>query len=98
MRSHLIANVGIFFAISGAGWADSVVPITDASGQPVLYPSYITEYNGLLYFRGSNPPGGLDAELWSSDGTTAQRAADVNPGGVGSSPSYLAVFNNKLYF
>jgi ELWxxDGT repeat protein len=78
--------------------AGTAVMITDDSGQPVLYPSYITEFNGLLYFRGSNPPDGSDAELWSSDGSVATRAADVNPGPTGSSPSYLASFNNRLYF
>lgn len=90
--------IALIFAAIQITRADSIVPITDSSGQPVLYPSYITEYNGLLYFRGSNPPGGTDAELWSSNGTTAQRVADVIPGPTGSSPAYLAVFNNKLYF
>jgi ELWxxDGT repeat protein len=85
-------------AVCSVAMAQSAVPVADASGQPVLYPSYITEFNGLLYFRGSNPPGGTDAELWSSNGVVAQRAADVNPGGAGSSPSYLTVFNDKLYF
>ena len=83
---------------SGAS-AQGIRLVTDSSsGQPVLYPSYITEYQGLLYFRGSNYPQGTDAELWSSDGLTAQRVADINPGGNGSSPSYLAVANDKLYF
>jgi len=97
IRNWVLTLAGSALFASAAG-AQTVVPISDSNGQPVLYPSYITEHNGLLYFRGSNPPGGTDTELWSSNGSTVQRVADVFPGANGSSPSFLASYNGKLYF
>jgi ELWxxDGT repeat protein len=70
----------------------------DGAGQPVRYPSYITEYDGQLYFRGTPADGSSNAELWRSDGNTAELVADIYPGINGSSPTALAVYNNKLYF
>lgn len=84
---------------ASAAAAQTVKPVLDAgTGGAVMYPSYITQYNGLLYFRGTAVGGGADAELWRSDGHTAQRVADILPGPNGSSPTSLAVYNNKLYF
>lgn len=84
---------------SGAAWGQTARPVlAEGTGSPVMYPSFITEYDGLMYFRGTAPGGGADAELWRSDGITAQRVADIRPGSEGSSPSYLAVYNGKLYF
>jgi ELWxxDGT repeat protein len=85
--------------LSCSAGAQTIRQVNDsATGQPVMYPSYITEYAGLLHFRGSDFPGGTNTELWRSDGQTAQRATDINPGNAGSSPAYLAVHNSTLYF
>jgi ELWxxDGT repeat protein len=85
--------------LSESAVAQTIRQVNDSgTGQPVMYPSYITEYAGQLYFRGSDFPGGTNSELWQSDGQTAQRAADINPGNAGSSPSYLAVHDSTLYF
>jgi ELWxxDGT repeat protein len=63
-----------------------------------MYPSYVTEYAGMLYFRGSTYPRGTNTELWRSDGQTAERVADIVPGENGSNPGSLVVYNGKLYF
>ena len=50
--------------------------------------------NGRAYFAGTTNG---EVELWATDGTTAGTVRyDVNPGPNGSTPSSLAVFNNKL--
>jgi len=75
--------------------AQSTNLITDvSSGLPVLYPSYITQYNGQLYFRSTTDPSSPDTALWQSGGATAEQIA----GTAGSDPSYLAVYNNKLCY
>jgi ELWxxDGT repeat protein len=80
-------------ASPAAAWIFS--PITDiASGQPVRYPSYITEYDGLLYFRGSINTSTPSTSLWRSDGTQAEEI----PGTAGQNPSYLAVSGGRLYY
>ena len=85
--------------LAGSAAGQVAQPVTELlTGQPVMYPSYITEYDGHLYFRGSTAPYGTNTELWRSDGVVAERAADVLPGESGSSPSWLAVYNDKLYF
>jgi ELWxxDGT repeat protein len=60
--------------------------------------SYLTVFNGNLYFRANDLRGGADAELWKYDGVSSTRVADLFPGPTGSSPSSLAVHNNALYF
>lgn len=61
--------------------------------------SYLTVYNGDLYFRANNLPQGNNCELWRYDGAAASLAAEINPSSTaGSDPSYLAVYNDKLYF
>jgi ELWxxDGT repeat protein len=80
-------------AAAAMAWVAS--PITDtATGLPVKYPSYITEYDGMLYFRGSTDTSTPSTSLWRSDGTGAQQI----PGTAGQNPAYLAVHNNKLYY
>jgi len=59
-------------------------------------PTFMTEFNGALYF-GANGNDSTGFELWKYDGTTASRAADINRSGD-ANPAYLAVFNNELYF
>jgi len=96
---------GGFFVLSWLGLLPGPVagqvaqPVTDAwTGLPVMYPSYITEYNGNLYFRGSTAPYGTNTELWRSDGLLAEQAAEIVVGETGSSPSWLTVCDGKLYF
>ena len=72
--------------------------IVSENGDPILYPSYLKVYDGKLYFRANNLPGGNNVELWAFDGTAARLAAEINPGPTGSDPSYLAVWNDRLYF
>jgi ELWxxDGT repeat protein len=62
-------------------------------------PSYLTVFNGILYFKADGNDG-TGTELWKYDGTTktASRAADINAGATGSEPSYLASYNGALYF
>ena len=71
-------------------------------------PSYLTEFNGKLYFSASaNDENG--SELWASDGTTegTQLVADIYPGSKfdyygyfanSSRPNSFTEFNAKLYF
>ena len=90
----------VFFALRATAAADLVTPpIADFdTGQPVMYPSYLTEYEGMLYFR-SRLPGDRDATgLWYSDGTYAYHVTDTGLAGVVTQPSYLAVYNGHLYF
>jgi ELWxxDGT repeat protein len=72
--------------------------IVSDNGEPILYPSYLTLYDGELYFRANNLPHGNNVELWAFDGTVARLAADINPGPAGSDPTDLAVYADKLYF
>jgi len=71
-------------------------PITDiATGLPIRYPSYITEYDGLLYFRGSINTSIPDTSLWRSNGSTAEQV----PGTTSSNgASDLAAYGGKLYY
>ena len=71
--------------------------IVSENGDPILYPSYLKEYNGKLSFRANNLPSGNNVELWEFDGALARLAAEINPGPTGSDPSFLAVWNGKLY-
>ncbi|MFK8060432.1 MAG: ELWxxDGT repeat protein [Polaribacter sp.] len=61
-------------------------------------PKEFKEYDGKLYFTAFDPTNG--EELWVTDGTEngTQIVKDLAPGFNGSSPKYLTVYNNKLYF
>ena len=72
--------------------------IVSDNGDPILYPSYLKEFDGKLYFRANNIRSGNNVELWEFDGTVAHMTAEINPGTTGSDPSYLAVCNGRLYF
>lgn len=72
--------------------------IVSDNGDPILYPSYLTECEGRLYFRANNLPHGNNVELWAFDGTLARMVADINPGTSGSDPACLAAYGGRLYF
>jgi ELWxxDGT repeat protein len=73
--------------------------LTDINpGSAGSYPSYMTIYDGDIYFRANDEPSGNDVELWRYDGTDVTQVADIVPGPVGSSPAYLADGGAYLYF
>ena len=61
-------------------------------------PSYLTVFNGSLYFRADNGINGY--ELWKTDGTDQGTVLvkDIYTGSGSSAPSNLTVFNGSLYF
>jgi ELWxxDGT repeat protein len=71
------------------------------AGQSGGLPGYTSSSNMVvidnkLIFPANN---GNNAELWSTDGTSAGTSLvkDINPSG-GSNPDFLIVFNNELFF
>jgi ELWxxDGT repeat protein len=62
------------------------------------YVNNLANVNGTLYFSASEGTHGY--ELWKSDGTEAGTvmAEDIIPGSVSSSPQYLTVVNDFLFF
>jgi hypothetical protein len=66
-----------------------------------LFPYFLTEYSGELYFNGTDSLG--ESGLWVTDGneTSGITGAHLISDGAysgGINPTDLAVFNNKLYF
>ena len=61
-------------------------------------PAYLTVFDNKLFFAADS--GDLKGkELWSFDGSTAVREADINGGfNSGSFPEYLAVEDDELFF
>ncbi|MCO5232021.1 MAG: T9SS type A sorting domain-containing protein [Chitinophagales bacterium] len=61
-------------------------------------PYGFTVFNNKIYFSADDGVHG--SELWATDGTTGGTAlaVDIIPGSVGSFPTPLTVFNNKLFF
>ncbi|MEX2187571.1 MAG: dockerin type I domain-containing protein [Pirellulales bacterium] len=91
--------ISLSIAVGGLARADQVVRVADlAPGPSGSGISFMTEYDGSLYFRANGDPGTSNAELWRFDGTTTSIAAEINPGPSGSSPAYLAVYDDALYF
>lgn len=94
---RLLTTMLLAFGAQSILGGDTIVRVTDVNpGGRGLYPSYLTVFQGQLYFRGNT--GLQDTELWRFDGTNASRAADINPGAGASLPSYLAVLGGNLYF
>jgi ELWxxDGT repeat protein len=65
------------------------------SGTPTVVTTALTALGSKVYFVADS--GGADFELWSSDGITTSRVANINPGGP-STPSNLTPFGDRLYF
>jgi len=68
-------------------------------------PKNLQAFGDALYFaadggdeNGVDPGGEYGEELWKYDGFSASRVTDIYPDAVSSSPSYLTVYDNKLYF
>ena len=89
---------------AGTQLVADINPDNDNFGYPESSsPSYLTEFNGKLYFGANDGING--GELWVSDGTAVgtQLVANINPDNfddypAGSFPSDLTEFNGKLYF
>jgi trimeric autotransporter adhesin len=96
---HFLTAVALSAFLAGTATAWVTTAITDIdTGQSVRYPSYVTVYDGSLYFRGALAADGSTTGLWSSDGDHAQRIPGVGPGGAAYDPSYLTVQGSTLYF
>jgi ELWxxDGT repeat protein len=79
--------------------AQSIVRVADINpGAAGSGASYLTVYNGRVYFRANHLRGGSDAELWQYDGVSSTRVADLYAGPTGSTPTSLVVHDNALYF
>lgn len=87
-------------AANGTGWHlvktdGTTVSVVDSTA---INPSYLTVYDGMLYFSGFDT-GGLGYQLYRYDGSTITRVTSVvNPLGRQFDPRYLTVYNGELYF
>lgn len=80
---------------AGPAVAQTTGVVTDVdTGDPVLWASYITEFDGLLYFRGSLPTSGSTTYVWESDGVTAEKIA----GTADLLATHLTPYDGRLYF
>jgi LPXTG-site transpeptidase (sortase) family protein len=92
----LLAAVTAQAVLAGAG--STVMAADIRTGPSPSSPSYMTVFNGELYFAADDGTHGK--ELMKYDGSSVSLVADINTEWVGadSSPSYLAVYNGALYF
>ena len=92
--SPLDSDTGVAAFASAA----SPVRLADVRGgsNKGSFPRLFSEFGGKVYFS-ADDGGTHGRELWVTDGTAAgtQRAADVNPGRAGSSPTGLQVATQK---
>lgn len=103
----VMGNYIYFAATSSNDWSDLWRSDGTEAGTSEVYsvsPSYITPFNGALYFSGYY---GSDVELWKSDGTPGGTTAMLKnistagssyPGEAGGSSPGFVPFNNELYF
>ncbi|MBN1697387.1 MAG: hypothetical protein JW881_07725 [Spirochaetales bacterium] len=61
------------------------------------YPSNFCVYNSRLYFK-ARKDNSSDYELWYYDGTNPCVEIDIRTGTSGSGPTYMYVWNGKMYF
>jgi ELWxxDGT repeat protein len=95
---HCLAFLALVTLALETSSGQTARPIVSDTGDPILYPSYLTEFDGRLFFRANNLPHGNNVELWAFDGSVARMVADINPGTNGSDPSFLAAYGARLYF
>jgi len=60
-------------------------------------PEDLAAYDGELYFSADGGDGS-GSELWSYDGTNAQRITEIYAGADSSDPKNLTIYNDNLYF
>lgn len=63
-------------------------------------PLGMVSYKNKLFLSATTGAGGMDFELWRSDGTTSgtTRVKDINPGTAPSQPRNLTVVKDQLFF
>jgi len=96
-RLWLYASVILALAAAAPAMAGGVSLrsiVDSATGDPLLWPSYVTEYDGALYFRSTTVSSSSNTGLWRFDGSDAALVPDT----FGKEPSYMAAYNDKLYF
>jgi ELWxxDGT repeat protein len=76
------------------GLQASLVPGTNLNGG--TNPLWMTSFQGSMFLQAND--GQIGAELFTFDGTSFSRVADINPGEAGSAPRILGVFQNELIF
>ena len=69
-------------------------PVVDVNEATIADVSHLVEYNGQLYFRQGDDF--ATSELWSYDDLTGE-AGPVANGSIILNPSFLTVYNNRLY-
>ena len=101
MLRHAAAGLCLVVLLVPVAHAKNIWRLTDINeGAGGSYPSYLTLYDGDLYFRANDKPGKADIELWRYDPDTgaATQAADIRPGDEGSGIADLVVYGGDLYF
>lgn len=107
LANHAYLGNTTIFMISGSPSGASIYKTDGSLGGTTLIKSFsgynsgfsgMVTWNGKVYFNAAETL--MNNELWSTDGTTAQMVADINPGPNGSYPIlYNAVIlKNKLVF
>ena len=92
------------FSNGGELWktdGTSTVQVKDinpgSSGSNGSYPNYLTDHNGVLFFRANNGSNG--AEIWKSDGTEAgtEMVKDIVPGSGTVQITSMVSFGNFVF-
>jgi ELWxxDGT repeat protein len=88
----------LYFQEDGHLWKSDGTRTGTIRVRTSVFPRYLTNVGGTLFFRGSNEASG--AELWKSDGTApgTVRVKDIFPGSQGSSVGSLVNANGVLLF
>lgn len=103
-----LGNEVIFGINVGANYSLDIWKTNGTSAGTLLVKSFNVPFSGYtgsflsfknkLYFAGSDATNGT--ELWSTDGTTTEIVADINPGADGSYPVVFSsvIINNRFLF